>query len=162
MHTDINKYTEINDDNIPTTWTEGWYVVTGNVTISDVVTVSGAVSLILTDGSTLTCSQGINVSGDNSLTIYCQEGGTGTLNATGQYGGHPGIGAGDGEVGTIVINGGVINTIGGSYSNSTGKFGAGIGGSRGSYTSYTTGGTVVINGGTVTATGIYKWVNSEE
>ncbi len=155
----VTEYTEINADNNPTTWTEGWYVVNGNVTISDVVTVSGDVSLILMDGSTLTCSQGINVSGDNRLTIYGQEDGTGTLNVTGQYGGHPGIGAGDGEVGTIVINGGVINASGGSYSNSTGKFGAGIGGSRGSYTSYTTGGAVVINGGTVTATGIYKWVD---
>lgn len=152
---EVAEYTEINTDNMPTTWTEGWYVVNGNVTISDVVTVSGAVSLILTDSSILTCSQGIVVSGDNSLTIYGQNGGTGTLNATGRAG-YPGIGEGVDEVGTIVINGGVINATGSPYKYS-GGLGSGIGGTSNIYSALTTGGTVIINGGTVTATGSSKW-----
>ena len=50
----------------------GWYVVNDDVTIDQLVTVTGDVHLILKDGYTLTASQGINVTDTNSLTIYGQ------------------------------------------------------------------------------------------
>ncbi len=145
-----------------TTLTDGCYVVDGTVEISSCVTVSGDVHLILKDGCTLNCTQGIIVSGDNSLTIYGQKNGTGTLNATGQAGGYPGIGAGSGKVGTIVINGGVVNATGSfdnwvSTSGGVSYIGAGIGGASHNSGSWTTGGTVVINGGQVTANGSSGW-----
>ncbi|MFI3227252.1 MAG: hypothetical protein R3Y09_07570, partial [Clostridia bacterium] len=53
-----------------TTWSSGWYEVTGQVTISSRITVTGDVHLILADGATLTASAGITVNEGNSLTIY--------------------------------------------------------------------------------------------
>ncbi|MDR0509207.1 MAG: hypothetical protein LBG63_05245 [Candidatus Methanoplasma sp.] len=67
----------------------------------------------------------------------------GTLNVTASvsaYAGIGGSGTGDGSGGTITINGGTVNAIGGQYA-------AGIGGGGNG------GGTVVVGGGTVTATG---------
>lgn len=124
-----------------TTWNAGWYVVNSDVTINNRVTVSGAVHLILVDGYTLTASNGINVSGSsNSLTIYGQQNGTGTLkaNTKSQY---PAIGGNENsECGSITINGGTINA-------ETGYSSAVIGsGWRGK------GGNITINGGTITAT----------
>jgi len=122
-----------------TTWTEDWYVVNGNVQLPDRITVSGDVHLILMDGKTLTANSGINVGENQSLTIYGQSGGTGTLIATG-ISGAAGIGGNEKEnTGSIVINGGTVTATGGSS-------GAGIGGGyKGER------GTVTINGGTVTA-----------
>ena len=131
----------------------GWYVVTDSVTISGRITVSGEVHLILTDGYTLTASDGITVSTGNSLTIYGQTQGTGALTATcsGDYG--AGIGGGNnpqtagGEAcGTVTINGGRVTAEGGTNS-------AGIGGSSSPSGSGEDGGTVTINGGVVTAKG---------
>lgn len=126
--------------------TSGWYVVKGTVSRTGTITVSGDVHLILADGASLEVTgdgnnAGVNVSGENSLTIYGQENGTGSLTATGaSYG--AGIGGGDGgNGGTITINGGTV-TANGGYG------GAGIGGGA-----YENGGSVAINGGTVTATG---------
>ncbi len=48
------------------TWYNGWYVVNGNVTISEPITVSGEVNLILVDGCTLTAEKGIVVTTGNS------------------------------------------------------------------------------------------------
>ena len=70
-------------DSSSTTWSDGWYVVGSDITISDCVTVSGNVNLLLTNSNTLTCSSGINVAGENSLTIYGQSGDTGILSVTG-------------------------------------------------------------------------------
>ena len=123
-----------------TTWNAGWYVVNSNVTINDRVTVSGEVHLILVDGYTLNASNGINVSGSNSLTIYGQQNGTGTLkaNTESQY---AAIGGNEAtECGSITINGGTIDA-------KTGYSSAVIGsGWRGK------GGNITINGGTITAT----------
>ena len=122
-----------------------WYVVNDNVTIDSRVNVEGDVHLILADGYNLTVNGGINVTGDNSLTIYGQSGGTGTLVATASNG--AGIGGSDGEKGgTIIINGGTVNATGGSG-------GAGIGGGSG-YWGNGSSGTIIINGGTVNATGV--------
>ncbi|MBN1892519.1 MAG: hypothetical protein JW780_07025, partial [Clostridiales bacterium] len=132
------------------TMSSGWYVVDRDVTRSGTITASGNVYLILTDGFTLTVTgsadnAGIKVLPGNSLTIYGQAAGTGTLSARGGING-AGIGSGKyttsgAPCGTININGGTINATGGSS-------GAGIGGgSRGA------GGTITVNGGTINATG---------
>ena len=103
-----------------TEWTTGWYVVSGSVNISNRITASGEVHLILEDGDTLKANKGIEVSGENSLTIYRQTGQTGELSATGDYD-NAGIGGGSGSTGgTIIINGGSVTA--------TGSSGAGIGG----------------------------------
>lgn len=127
-----------------TEWNSGWYVLEGNVTISDRITVSGSVSLILENGCTLTASKGITVQKDNSLTIYAQSADVGTmgaLKATAERADAAGIGScSDQNGGTITINGGCVTATGGSSA-------AGIGGG-----SNAAGGTITINGGSVTAT----------
>ena len=65
-----------------TTMSAGWYVVSDNVTVSDRISVSGDVHLVLCDGATLTAQTGISVTDGNSLTIYSQSGNTGKLVAT--------------------------------------------------------------------------------
>lgn len=136
------------------TLSAGWYVVQDTVTIGTAetpqrITVSGDVHLILADGCDFTVNGGIGVKEGNSLTIYGQSAGTGTLTATGQEGnnyGSAGIGGtGSNRGGTITINGGTINATGGT-SKTYG--GAGIGGGGGY-----NGGDITINGGTVHATG---------
>ena len=152
----------------------GWYVVNDNVTISGTITISGNVNLILMDGKTLTVTSSaaaaINVAGDNTLTIFGQSGGTGRLDATTSYILSAAIGGNSQQtVGSITINGGVVNAtassgaaIGGGYESAGGTVtinggtvtatgngsGAGIGGGL-----YGAGGTVTVNGGTLTATG---------
>ena len=129
------------------TWSSGWYVVNNNVTISERITVSGSVNLILADGFTLNASKGIAVTPNNTLTIWGQSNGTGTLNAgadtqTASIGGNQW-----GRAGTIEINGGTIIAKGGADA-------AGIGGGRADgNSSSNNGGTIRIHGGTVTATG---------
>ena len=129
-----------------TFWNSGWFVVNSNTTISDRITVSGTVNLILTNNATLTASKGITVGSDATLNIYAQtddEATMGALVASGandnQY--NAGIGGVDNTAaGTITINGGKINA--------TGNVGAGIG-SGGQ--SGATVGTITINGGIITA-----------
>ena len=122
----VTVYTEIDPNT--TTWnggtTGGWYVVSGNVEITSRVTVTGDVHLILMDGSTLTVNGGIQVKDDDdnpdtpsadSLTIYGQEKGSGTVKA---------------------IGGAWASGIGGN--GDSGKGGAGIGGGEGNGTFSTT------------------------
>ena len=143
----------ITDSASAVTWSDSWYYVTGNVTLSAGVTVNGKVSLVLGDGATLTISSstsgdaGIKVIVDgsvtNTLTIYGQSAGTGTLNVSGAYEG-AGIGSttvNNEQCGKITINGGNIIAHGDTYA-------AGIGGGG----TYGKGGLIVINGGTVMAT----------
>ncbi len=117
--------------------TEPYYYVPNDVTISNRITVSGDVTLILTEGKTLTASKGIELYDGNKLTIE----GKGSLIATGTES-YSGIGSE--RVGTLVINDGVINATGGQNA-------AGIGGQWNN----PVGGTIIINGGEVTATGGY-------
>lgn len=120
----------------------GWYVVIDTQSIGSRITVSGDVHLILCDGKTLTASQGINVTGSNSLSIYAQSTGSnmGKLTATAE-GGTAGIGGNNAQSnGTVIINGGNITARGSTEA-------AGIGGRNG------TGGTITINGGIVDAKG---------
>ena len=133
--------TEVTSDD--TAWSDGWYVVSGDVTISSRVTVTRDVHLILADGYSLTVTGGINVSEGNSLTIYGQSGGTGALIATGADG-NAGIGGNNGS------NGGTITINGGDVTAQASQFAAGIGGGETGG-----GGTITINGGTVTAKNTY-------
>ncbi len=120
-----------------TTWESGkTYLLTSDVTIGERITVSGTVCLVLGTGCTLNIPKGIELSKGNQLTID----GNGTLNIKGCKSRKSGIGAL--EVGTLVINGGILNVDGGWLA-------AGIGGD----TRNTNGGTIVIRGGVVNAKG---------
>ena len=138
------NYTLVASDT--TTWADGWYVVTNDVTIERRVTVSGTANLILCDDATLTINGGIGVSKDNTINIYAQAAGTGVLIATANNANKgAGIGGagypGPAHGGTINIHGGKITATG--YYN-----GSGIGsGDRGTFDGIT------IYGGTITATG---------
>ena len=135
-------------------WTDGnTYVTNGDVTIADRITVTGNVTLILTDGYTLTAPNGIEVRVGNSLTIEGGTNGTGTLTIEKNGISRAGIGGGYKKVGikkdptqygNITINGGIVNVKGGAQS-------AGIGGDSNS--ELTGNGTITINGGIVNATG---------
>ena len=134
--------TEISSETV--TWTDGWYVVNGTVTIGQRVTVNDNVHIILADGCNLTVNGGIRVTGSNSLTIYAQSTGDSMGSLTAQNVGNysAGIGNNQGESrGTVNIYGGVVTATGGWG-------GAGIGGSSSGH-----GGTVIMTGGTVTANG---------
>ena len=137
------------------TWDAGWYAVNGTVTISEPVTVTGEVHLILADGCTLTAVKGIVVTTGNSLTIYAQSGGTGTLNVTGTTDSDNNASAGIGgsteilDSGSITIHGGVINATGGYVDGMSS--GAGIGGGASFNANGGNSGTVTIFGGVITA-----------
>ena len=122
-------------------WTDGrWYVVTDDVTIENRISINGTVRLVLCDGVTLNAPNGISLKSGNSLIIYGQTNGTGTLNAASS--GDAGIGSENlGTCGNLTINSGTVYATGGYLS-------AGIGGGN-----YGSAGNVTINGGTVIATG---------
>ncbi len=130
------------------TLNSGWYYVKALKTISDKrISISGDVKLILCDGASLSVPKGIQLIGENKLTIYGQIAGTGRLTINGVDQGFAGIGSGaNNNCGTLVINGGVMN----AKSGQSGKLGAGagIGGGNGR-----SGGNITINGGVVTAEG---------
>ena len=118
-------------------WTAGSYAVpAGGLTYSDAITVSGDVTLTLTDGETLTLNKltiqgngAMAVNGTNNSTASTVAGSTGTLiltsgtlTATGGNGGSLGHGAidshggngGDAISGTLTINGGSTSVNDGS------------------------------------------------
>lgn len=122
---------------------EGNYAVRDTVYVTDRITVSGAVKLILCDNAVLTAQKGINVSNESQLYIYAQS----TDDAMGQLKiddvdeGNAGIGGNDNQsAGTISISGGKITVQGGTN-------GAGIGGGNGG-----DGGAIAINGGNIEVT----------
>ncbi len=143
------NYTLVTSSN--SNWNSGWYVVSGDVTINELVEFSGTVRLILCDGASLTVTEGIWATAEGSkLIIYpgvMDSGakaaptieGSGALHANASYPSEPGIG-GD-ETLELEIHGGVIEATGGNGA-------AGIGGGYGR-----NGCTVTIYGGSVTATG---------
>ena len=137
-----NGVTALNDGT--TTWT-GWYMVAGNTTISDRITVEGQATLILCDGAKLFASKGITVSAGSSLTIYGQREGTGELEAKGTTNtaaiGGDTLKSGRNQCGAIAIHGGTVTAT-------AGEKGAGIGGGY-----QGAGGAITITGGEVTATG---------
>lgn len=148
-----SDYEVIDSSHKPTDWEEGWYVVSGEVTIDKRVEIDGDVRLILADECVLTCKNGIEVEtaiifgADASLTVYAESEGENMgrliVNAPDKC---AGIGSGNTWVdtdacGDITIHGGYIAAYGG-------KEGAGIGGGSGS-----NGGRVSIYGGSVHAFG---------
>lgn len=135
-----NNYTVVTSET--TSWSNGTYVVDADVTITGRIGVSGIVNLILCDDATLTATQGICVSGGNTLNIFAQSFGdsAGALKVTSGGGANAGIGSnGYQNCGTISINGGNLQVVGGNMS-------AGIGGGN-----TKPGGTITINAGNVTA-----------
>ena len=122
------------------TWSNGWYVAQGNVTISGGVTISGDVFLILADGCTLTIDASIQ--GEGNLTIYGQSGGTGQLIVNGNNSANA-YSSCSIKVNSLTINGGSITATGGSVIN---EDGVETGGSYGIYAS-----SISISGGHVTA-----------
>ena len=89
---------------------EHWYVVNDEINITDRVTVTGHVHLILADGCKLTASNGIEVSERNSLTIYAQSTDENTM-------------------GKLTAKGADYNAgIGGGYNGSGGTFSTGTDG----------------------------------
>ena len=121
-----------------------WYVIQGDITINDRITVTGNVHLILADNAKLQAKQGIDVSAGNSLTIYAQTDmlteNTGKIVATiSDY--NAGIG------GSKNKDGGSIKITGGTVTANSNDSGAGIGGG-----SYAAGGNIEITGGDVIAT----------
>ena len=142
------QYTVLNQDNnnqsSPTSIQPGYYVINKDVTIHNLRTEGdGAHHLILCDGATLTTMH-INVEGQNSLYIYGQIQGSGTIKSY-QYamvGFAAAIGGGNKKTnGPIYIHGGTINV-------NANKSAAGIGGGRSA-----DGGIVTIYGGDIRAEG---------
>ena len=125
---------------------DGWYVLSKDVTTSDAVVTSGKVNLILKDNTTLNANNGIYVTQGSELIIWAQsnikDSTTGKINAKPENG--PGIGSVKNTMGgDITINGGRIEATGGDY-------GAGIGGGRGEKSGI---GNITINSGFITAQG---------
>ena len=79
-------------DENSTSWSEGWYVVDGDVTINSRVSATGNVHLILKDGCKLTVNGGIGLQSDSNISIYGQGEGSGELTATSNSAGCAGIG----------------------------------------------------------------------
>ena len=125
---------------------EGTYFVGKNTTVSSRIELSGTVNLILGDGATLTAEQGIHVAQHNTLNIFAQSAGTGTLTASADNH-NAAIGAtheddqmGMNHSGIIRIYGGVITANGSSGASA-------IGG-----TNVIDNGAIYIYGGKITAT----------
>ena len=114
------------------------YKVNEDVTIASRITVKGKVILILGEGTTLTAPKGIELSSSNNADLTIEGPGALTIDNSDYW--KAGIGAY--SVGTLTINGGVINVKGGRRA-------AGIGGDSNN----SNGGVITINGGVVNATG---------
>lgn len=115
------------------------YTVTANVEITNRITVTGTVNLVLGAGKTLHAPKGIQVSEGNSLTIS----GTGALTIDDTAYKYAGIGVSDQDnCGTVTITGGVINIQGGANA-----YGIGTAGSSSARC-----GDITITGGQVTVT----------
>lgn len=126
-----------------TSWTDGhWYVAEGDVAVDGRITVTGNVSLVVSDFATLKVEKGITVAEGAKLTIYGQALNVGKLIINSVDSGNAGIGGTDqAGCGTIEIKGGVIRVNGGEN-------GAGIGAGNNHAA-----GTVTIFGGSVIAEG---------
>ena len=68
------------------TWGDGWYTVSGNVTITGNVTLGADTHLILQDDATLTIIGRLNCTNNYNLYIYGQKKGDGKLNVTNNSG----------------------------------------------------------------------------
>ena len=166
-------------DNTTTAWTAGTFAVpAGGLTYSDAITVSGDVTLVLTDGETLTLNKGISLASGATLTIQ----GNGTMNVNGTNESTASTVAGTGTLvltsGTLTVKGGnggsvadleeevtksaggiaingAVTVSGGTLTATGGNGGAGGSGcdSRAGAGAAAISGDVTVSGGTLTATG---------
>ena len=77
--------TAVTNSDTDVTWGDGWYTVSGNVTITGNVTLGADTHLILQDGATLTINGQLNAT-SYDLYIYGQKKGDGKLNVTNNSG----------------------------------------------------------------------------
>ena len=132
------------DGNICPTW-----VVDADLTQSSRITIKNNVTLILTDGKTLTAQKGISVTADDkaALTVLAQSGGTGALTVTGVKDAQNDACIG-GEHSSNRWSCGTVSIYGGRITTSGNFMGAGIGGANSA-----PGGTISILGGQVDISG---------
>lgn len=141
---DITELTNTADTN------DGWYLVSGNVEWANRVAVAAntTVNLVLADGCTLTAKEGITVGGAGgpTLIIWCQEAGTGTLNAqtSNKLCAAIGMNGENTSTGVITIHGGNINAKYTGADSIIHPENCGLGGFQSSSVC-----TVTINGGTI-------------
>ena len=143
---------QVVDSSTSVTWDNGWYYVTGNVTLSKGAVVNGKVSLILCDDATLTVtgvgypdySAGILVTEGNALTIYAQSTGDNKGRLTASASSYSAAIGGS----RYSQHAGKVNIYGGNISATGNLYGSGIGGGQDG-----NGGIVTINGGTITVNG---------
>ena len=125
-------------DNTMTAWTAGTYAVpAGGLTYSDAITVSGDVTLVLTDGETLTLNKGISLAEGATLTVE----GNGTMNINGTDGNTSSTVGGN--HGTLILISGTLTATGGNGGNIGMSTDDSHGGNGGDAIS----GTLTINGG---------------
>ena len=130
-------------DNTTTAWSAGTFAVpAGGLTYSDAITVSGDVTLVLTEGTTLTLNKGIILADGATLTIQ----GNGTMNVNGTNESTASTVAG---TGTITLTSGTLTARGGNG----GGFGYGAYESPGGNGGNAINGSVIVSGGTLTARG---------
>ena len=108
--------------------TDGWYAVEGAVSVTERITVTGEVNLILTDGCQLNAARGIDVPEGNSLTVWSESLGE--------------------QMGAITVPEDSEQTIGGRHGINKYDTGKRV------QQSAKAGGTIIINGGAVSAPAI--------
>ncbi len=131
-------------DNTTTAWADGKYAVPeGGLTYSDAITVSGDVTLVLTDGTTLTLNKGIILADGATLTVE----GTGTMNVNGTDGNTSSTAGGN--HGTLILTSGTLTATGGNGGSIEQFTDDSHGGNGGDAIN----GSVIVSGGTLTARG---------
>lgn len=125
-------------------WADGsaFAVPAGGLTYSDAITVSGDVTLTLTEGTTLTLNKGISLAAGATLTVE----GNGTMVVNGTSGSTASTVAGSG---TLVLMSGTLTATGGN-GGSVGQF---TDDSHGGNGGDAINGSVIVSGGTLTARG---------
>ena len=136
-------------DNTTTAWTAGTYAVpAGGLTYSDAITVSGDVTLTLTEGTTLTLNKGISLAEGATLTVE----GNGTMAVNGTNESTASTVAG--SSGTLVLTSGTLNATGGNGQSLTINWSTDdLDDNTGASGGVAINGNVTVSGGTVTATG---------
>ncbi len=123
---------------------DGWYVVKGDVTIEDRITIDGTdVKIIILDDCTFIVKGGIKLKKDHTLTLYGQKKGTGMLRAYANN--HDSCAAigGNGDGGTLNVHGVNVYAFGGA--GGAAGIGGGVGGDGGALYSYA--GSIYAQGG---------------
>ena len=106
---DTAECTLLSGDNMPSELSEGWYAIDESISISDRLNISGTVNLILTDNYSFSDRGGIRIAEGNTLNIYAQNGGSGSLSVSASIS-DTAIGGNKGE------NSGTLNIYGGNIS----------------------------------------------